>query len=137
LCCCRCDALHIRNDQLQRAGRGDHAHSDRDSKVGEAEDVPESCRPPAIGCAGRHYDRGRQGEQSRQHVADACRQCEHAGQRTAHPGRESPAAEYAVELKRDEPARRYLVEHLPDPLREQQQRTADDHRQEDRRWQHR
>jgi hypothetical protein len=51
--------------------------------------------------------------------------------------RESPAAEYAVELKRDEPARRYLVEHLPDPLREQQQRTADDHRQEDRRWQHR
>src|ERR1700745_4262649 len=38
-----------------------------------------------------------------------------------------------IRLKRAEPARRYLVEHLPDPLREQQQRTADDHRQEDRR----
>ncbi len=92
--------------------------------------------PSALSRAGRHGDRRRHGEQAGQHIANSRRQREHAGQRPAQPGSESPAAEYAVKLKSDEPGRRHRVEHLPHPLRQQQQRRADDHRQEDRQRQH-
>ena len=35
------DARHIRNDQLEAAGRGDRPHGDRDGEVGEAENIPD------------------------------------------------------------------------------------------------
>ena len=77
-------------------------------------------------CAGGHGDRCRHGEQAGQHIANPRWQRPHAGQEAAQPGSKKDAAvEIFVKLESNEPGRRHRIEHLPCPLRQQQQWRAD------------
>jgi hypothetical protein len=108
------NARRIRNDQLELAGKCDQPQGERDGEVGEAEDVPDDRRLLTLSGAGRHRDRRRQCEQS-------------VNVSPMPDGKANmPSAPRA-----DEPTRRPRIEHLPHPLRQQEQCRVDNHRQED------